>query len=67
MEEDINGDLPSEITDELVVLLEDKDSLISKIETSRENVDSKIGDRETDINKALGEDWKNTYQKIIEE
>jgi hypothetical protein len=59
--------MPNDIPDGLVLLMEDKDILMQHLEASRENVDSKIGDKETDINKSLGDDWRNTYTKIQEE
>ena len=47
--------------------MEDKDILVSHIEASKETVDSKIGDKETQIIKDLTDDWKQTDFRIIEE
>ena len=51
----------------MLELLTDKDVLISLLEASKENVDTKIGDKETDINKAVAEEWKSTEFRILEE
>lgn len=66
--EDESGlDQGDQMSNELVLLMEDKDILQSHIEASKETVDSKIGDKETEIQRALGDDWKNTETKILEE
>ena len=41
------------MSDDLVVLMEDRDILTSHLEASKENVDTKIGDKETEIVKTL--------------
>lgn len=68
LDENENNELQGEggISDALVILMEDKDILQSHIEASKETVDSKIGDKETEIQKALGDDWKNTETRITE-
>ena len=68
LDENENNELQGEggLSDNLVILMEDKDILQSHIEASKENVDSKIGDKETEIQKALGDDWKNTETRITE-
>jgi len=67
MEEDPNGEIQGEMSNELVLMMEDKDILVSHVEASKENVDSKISDKETEIVKALGDDWRNTDNRIVEE
>ena len=47
--------------------MEDRDILVSHVEASKETVDSKIGDKETEIVRALGDDWKNADNRITEE
>jgi hypothetical protein len=67
MEEDPNGEMQGEMSNELVLMMEDKDILVSHIEASKENVDSKIGDKETEIVKSLSDDWRATDTRIVEE
>ena len=55
------------MSDNLVMLMEDKDILVAHIEASKENVDSKISDKETEVNKAISEDWKATETRILDE
>jgi hypothetical protein len=37
------------------------------LEASKENIDSKIGDQDSNITKELMRDWKNTETRIMEE
>lgn len=66
--EDQNPDALNEmqISDDLVVLLEDREMLTSHVEASKENIDSKISDKETEIVKTIQEDWKMTETRIID-
>lgn len=66
-EEDPNQEMLEGMSDGFVMLMEDKDILVAHIEASKENVDSKISDKETEINKAISEDWKGTETRILEE
>ena len=51
----------------LLDLWSDKDALVAHLEASKENVDSKISEKENEINRAIADDWKNTYTKLQEE
>lgn len=66
-EEESQNNIQEELSNDLIILMEDKDILVSHIEASKENVDSKIGDKETEIVKALAEDWKNTENRVLED
>lgn len=48
-------------------LLSDKDTLVGHLEASKENVDAKINDKETEITKAIAEDWKATEARILDQ
>jgi hypothetical protein len=65
--EDQNSDLNDLISNEMVILMEDRDVLTSRLEASKETVDSKIGDKETEIQRTLLEDWRQTETRILEE
>lgn len=51
----------------MIILMEDRDVLTSHLEASKENVDSKIGDKETEIVRTLQDDWRQTETRILEE
>ncbi len=51
----------------MIILMEDRDVLTSHLEASKENIDSKIGDKETEIVRSLQDDWRNTETRILEE
>jgi hypothetical protein len=51
----------------LLLLMSDKEALVSVLETSKENVGGKIEDKENEIKKAILEDWRHTYSRIIDE
>ena len=53
--------------DTLIELMSDKDTLISHLEASKENVDTKVSDKENEITKAIMDDWRTTEQRIIDE
>ena len=53
--------------DALIELYSDKEILVSALEASRENVDNKISDRDTEITRAINEDWAATSNRITEE
>ena len=55
-----------QLSDGLIMLLEDREVLTSHVEASKENVDSKIGDKETEIVRTLQEDWKTTETRILD-
>jgi hypothetical protein len=55
------------MSDGMILLMEDRDILTSHLEASKENLDSKISDKETEIVKSLTEDWKQTETRILEE
>jgi len=50
----------------LVDLWTDKDQLQTHLEQSKENVETKINEQETLINKAIENDWRGTQQRIEE-
>lgn len=66
-EEDNNQDLLEGMSDDFLLLMEDKEMLVSHLEASKETVDGKISDKETEIVKALTDDWRSTEQRISEE
>lgn len=51
----------------MIILMEDRDVLTSHLEASKENVDQKISDKETDIVRTLQEDWKATETRILDQ
>ena len=53
--------------DVLLELFSDKEVLMSALEASRENVENKISDKDTEITKAINEDWALTSNRITEE
>lgn len=55
------------MSDGMILLMEDRDILTSHLEASKENVDSKISDKETEIVRTLQEDWRQTETRILEE
>lgn len=62
-----NSELQEQMSNEMIILMEDRDVLTSHLEASKENVDSKIGDKETEIVRTLQDDWKQTETRILEE
>lgn len=65
--EDQNSELQEQMSDGMILLMEDRDILTSHLEASKENLDSKISDKETEIVKTLQEDWRQTESRILEE
>lgn len=65
--EDQNSELQEQMSDGMIILMEDRDVLTSHLEASKENVDGKIGDKETEIFRTIQEDWKMTETRILEE
>jgi hypothetical protein len=53
--------------DALLELMLEKETLVSHLEASKENVGGKIDDKEGDIIRAIQEDWKITETRIQEE
>jgi len=53
--------------DALIELYSDKEILVSALEASRENVDNKISDKDTEITRAINEDWALMSNRITEE
>ncbi len=47
-----------------VFLTEDKEVLTGILEGSKETIDGKIGDKETEIFRVIQDDWKNTSLRI---
>lgn len=44
----------------------DKDALVTHLEASKENVDSKISEKENEINRSIADDWKTIHTNLIE-
>jgi len=67
--DDVNAEAYIEIGDnnELLDLMTDRDALISHLEASKENVDAKINDKDTEITKAIQEDWNAAMSRIQED
>jgi len=65
-EDDINAGDGETMSDNMIILMSDNDTLNQHLEASKENIDSKIGDQETNISKSLQNDWKNTETRILE-
>jgi hypothetical protein len=55
------------MSDDLILLMDDGDYLNSQLEGSRENIEQRLGDIETQINRDLANDWKSTDTKITED
>ena len=55
------------MSDDLILLMDDGDYLNSQLEGSRENIEQRLGDIETQINRDLANDWKATDTKINED
>lgn len=53
--------------DALLELYTDKEILMQALESSRETVDNKISDKDSEITKAIQEDWNQTNSRILEE
>ena len=64
--EDQNQEFQEQLSDGIVYLLEDREVLTSHVEASKENIDSKISDKESDITRTIGEDWKVTENRITD-
>jgi len=54
------------MTDGMILLMEDRDVLTSHLDASKENIDTKIGDKESEINRTLQDDWKQTETRILD-
>ena len=67
MEENPNADLTDQLSNEMVVMMEDKDILTSHLDASKEYVEQKIGERESEILRAIADEWRATEQKMQEE
>ena len=55
------------MTDEFVLLMDDADYLNSQLEGSKENIELRVNDIESQIIKDLTNDWKATEQRITED
>lgn len=55
------------MSNEMIILMEDRDVLTSHLDASKENVDTKLGDKETEILRILTDDWKATDNRIQDE
>ena len=51
----------------LLEIMLEKETLVSHLESSKENVGGKIDDKEGDIIRAIQDDWKITENRIQEE
>lgn len=51
----------------MILLMEDRDVLTSHLDASKENIDTKIGDKESEINRTLQDDWKQTETRILDQ
>lgn len=61
-----DGDL-EQMSDELVELMSDSDYLNTQLEASKENIELRINEIETQIIKELTNDWKTTEARIVED
>ena len=59
------GDEP--LSNDLIMLMDDADYLNSQLEGSKENIELRINDVESQIMKDLANDWKATEQRIIDD
>jgi hypothetical protein len=66
MEEDLSGGDAEQLSDDMIHLMSDSDALIQHLEGSKENVDAKINDVESQVTKELLRDWKNTENRILD-
>ena len=55
------------MSDELILLMDDADYLNSQLEGSKENIELRINDIESQIIKDLSNDWKATETRITED
>lgn len=67
MEDDPNNPDADMLSNELLQFMDDSDVLNQHLDASKENIDSKISDQETNIVKELTRDWKNTETRILED
>lgn len=65
-EDDANGVDAEIMSDDMIQLMSDNETLNAHLEASKENVDSKISDQETKIVRELMTDWRNTETRIID-
>lgn len=61
-----DGDL-EQMSNELVELMDDSDYLNTQLEASKENIELRINEIETQIIRELTNDWKTTEARIIED
>jgi chaperonin cofactor prefoldin len=61
-----DGDL-EQMSDVLVELMSDSDYLNTQLEASKENIELRINEIETQIIKELTNDWKTTEARIVED
>ena len=59
------GDEP--LSNDLILLMDDADYLNSQLEGSKENIELRVNDVESQIMKDLANDWKATEQRIIDD
>ena len=67
MGDDVNNNDMDQLPDELVTLIAESDVLQQHLEASKENIDSKVGDQDSNITKELTRDWTATQTRILEE
>ena len=65
--ENDNLDMWNDQNPDLSLLLEDRDMLNQHIESSKDFQEGRIQDKESEINRALTDDWKETMEKLLKE
>lgn len=65
-EEDANAVEGETMSDDMIQLMTDNETLNAHLEASKENIDSKVSDQETKIVRELMNDWRNTEQRILD-
>ena len=67
LDDDANAGELDNISNDLITLMSDPEALNQHLEASKENIDSRIGDQETIIQRELLRDWRNTETRITED
>ena len=65
--ENLGDDLDEPMDNELLLLMEDGDYLNSQLEGSKENIELRVNDIESQILKDLTNDWKVTETRILDD
>ena len=61
------AELEFQNNDTFLELMAEADTLKQVLENSKENLETKIGEKEDQVSKGLTNDWQMTYQNIMEE